>query len=345
MKKTIYPYILAISSACHIAAAQPAGDKVTAEALFDTAKLLLEDAKYAEACHKFSESQRLDPAPGTLLNLADCYEKWGRTASAWATWLDAAASARAAGQTDRERAARDRASALKSRLVTITIDVPDQNRVNGMEIRRDDAEVGIAVWATAVPVDPGTHTITATAPRHQAWKTTVTVVDGVQPVHVRVPLLELEGTETEVPSGSPAAPPPVSQLASYHSGALKQAPSSTGNTPAGRPQPEKRGSRQATWGYVVGGMGVIGLGISAALGLKARAINAESKSYCQTDVWCDARGNNLRQDALGYATNATIAFGIGLSALVAGVALLATAPSATERPPTVAPARWGLNTQ
>src|SRR6478735_9605838 len=50
-------------------------DQAKAEALFDEGRRLLAAARFAEACPKFAESQRLDSALGTLLNLGDCYEK------------------------------------------------------------------------------------------------------------------------------------------------------------------------------------------------------------------------------------------------------------------------------
>ena len=40
---------------------------------------------------------RLDPGAGTLLNLGDCYEKSGRTASGWAAFREAVAVAHRTG--------------------------------------------------------------------------------------------------------------------------------------------------------------------------------------------------------------------------------------------------------
>src|SRR5215204_2648434 len=80
-------------------------DPAAAQALFDQAKELIRQRKFAEACPKLQESNRLDPGIGTQFHLADCYEQSGRVASAWAAFLDVASQARAASQLDREKAA------------------------------------------------------------------------------------------------------------------------------------------------------------------------------------------------------------------------------------------------
>src|SRR5271163_2218463 len=59
-----------------------ASDPAAADALFQKGREAAEKGDWASACPKFSESQRLDPAPGTLLNLADCEEHLGQVASA-----------------------------------------------------------------------------------------------------------------------------------------------------------------------------------------------------------------------------------------------------------------------
>src|SRR5258706_15050741 len=96
------------------ARAEPtSSDKAAAEGLFGDARRLMADGKFAEACPKLEASQRLDPGVGALLNLGDCYEQYGRTASAWVEVREAASAARAGGSTDREAVARGRATALE----------------------------------------------------------------------------------------------------------------------------------------------------------------------------------------------------------------------------------------
>jgi len=59
-----------------------AADAPAAQALFDEAKRAMADGRWAEACPKLEESERLDPSIGTAFNLARCYEHVGRIASA-----------------------------------------------------------------------------------------------------------------------------------------------------------------------------------------------------------------------------------------------------------------------
>jgi hypothetical protein len=73
-----------------------------AEQLFLDGKKLLDAGKTHEACEKFAASQETDPGLGTLLHLASCHEKEGKTASAWAEFNEAQAQAQDHGEKDRE---------------------------------------------------------------------------------------------------------------------------------------------------------------------------------------------------------------------------------------------------
>src|SRR5687767_5825288 len=113
MRKTLS--IIAVTTACmmHVYAAS-AENAAAAESLFNEGKKLSTQGKWQEACLKFEESQRVDPGIGTLFQLANCHEKVGRTATAWAEFREVAASAKASGQGAREKVARERAAALEN---------------------------------------------------------------------------------------------------------------------------------------------------------------------------------------------------------------------------------------
>jgi serine/threonine-protein kinase len=271
------------------ASAQSAADVAAAEALFREGRKLFDEGRTTEACPKFAESQRLAPAPGTLLNLAGCYEKQGLTASAWATFQSAASEAHRKGRQDWEQLARDRAAALEPSLSHLTVVVPETSLVSGLSIRRDGEPLGRAAWSTAIPVDPGAHVVDASAPGYEAWSQSVQVDAGGASRSVTVPAL---GATTAPASPASATP----------------------------------GSAQRTLGLVLGGAGLVGVGIGSFFGLRAMSQENDAHSHCRTDVYCTQQGVDLGNDAKSSAGVATIAFIAGGAALAAGVALFFTAP-------------------
>jgi hypothetical protein len=180
-------------------------DAAAAQALFNDGKKLMTSGKYVDACPKLEESQRLAPAIGTKFNLADCYEHTGRLASAWAAFLSVAAAAKNANQAPREKAARDRAAAIEPKLSRMAVGVPDASKVVGMEVRRDGDVIGEAEWGEAMPVDPGEHTVTVTAPGKRAWKGIVEVQGAASVAKVIVPPMDDEPV-APAPTSTPTAP-------------------------------------------------------------------------------------------------------------------------------------------
>ncbi len=178
---------LTILCAAGLDVGRAADEEATARALFVEGRRLTAAGDYLAACPKFEDSYRLDPGIGTNFNLADCFEHIGRTASAWARFMDVAAATRAAGQTEREKVARARAQALEPRLARLTVVV--RRFVDGLVVTRDGTPLGAASWGVPVPVDPGRHVIEATAPGKQSWSSTAEVPDRAEAVSIEVPAL------------------------------------------------------------------------------------------------------------------------------------------------------------
>jgi len=329
---------LVLVAASAMASAQPA-DRAAAEALFLEARKLASKGKYEQACPKFAESQKLDPATGTLLNLADCYEHAGKTASAWMTWLEAAAAAKARGQVERERMARQRSASLQSKLLYLTIEVPEASGIEGLSVTRNGEPVREALWGTAVPVDPDRYTVAASAPGRKSWQETVVVAPGQAPTHIRVPRLEVEPGSSDIKAEGATAPPMTPPPAAPPPTTAAPPPVAPPPPPATAPPPmasppeadqTQDGTAQRTWGWVLGGVGLVGIGVGSYFGVRTLSKKKESDDHCDAANWCDQEGVDLRDDALRSGDISTVAIGVGAAGLVTGVILLLTAPSGPE---------------
>ena len=136
------------------------------------------------------------------MNLAMCHEIEGKTATAWTEFNEALASARKAARADREKAAREHLTALEPRLSHLTVTVPAGSAVAGLEIKLDGSAVEGKALGTAIAVDPGEHTATATAPGREPWQAKVTLKE-TEAQTLTVPAL----VSTAPPL--PPAPPPA----------------------------------------------------------------------------------------------------------------------------------------
>ena len=147
-----------------------------AEALFRRGKQLIEQNKLAEACAAFERSQQLEPDISTLLNLADCRERNSQLATAWQLFTETERQTHAQSDEISKRlnwVATGRAGQLLPRLSKLSIDVAPDSLIEGLEILRDAVPVAPAAWGHQMPIDGGTHKITARAPGYAPWTMTV----------------------------------------------------------------------------------------------------------------------------------------------------------------------------
>lgn len=285
-----------------------ASDKALAESLFQQGRKALEAKDYDDACPKFAESYRLSGRLGTLLNLATCHQKQGKTASAWAEFTEAAAMAKAEKRREREKYARKQASALEKKLSRVVFEVNDPPP--GVTLSLDGNEVGRAAWGTPVPVDPGEHELALSAPGKQKHTMSVTVKDGPSEQTVSLPALADEASRP----GDPAAP-------------AKPAKEST-------PRRHAEGAADAggsnTLAWVALGVGVVGVGVGSYFGVQTFSKQSDSEDHCD-GTSCDQTGVDLRDEAKGTATISTVAFGVGLAGVAVGTVLLLTAGGSKEQ--------------
>jgi len=293
------------------AAAEPtAPERAAAEALYQQGNELMADKRFAPACEKFEGSQQLDPALGTMLRLADCYDRVGRSASAWGLFREGVSLAHSRGETEREKIATERVTELEKRLSKLELRVDRKNGSAGLEIQVNGRSIPRAGWDTPIPIDPGPQRIAASAPDKAGWSATVDVPEGPVVRSVDVPLL--------------LAKPQDARSATATSGSAMQVGESSSQAATLR-----------TVGYVAGGVAIAGLTVGGILSYKAYDSNHQSLSQCRVDDAnaCTAHGKDLRDAAQQYASSATVVLLGSGALLVGGVVLVLSSRSAEARPP------------
>lgn len=286
-------------------------DPAAAQALFDEGVQLAARGELQRACRKFEASETSDVAVGTLLRLADCYERTGRLASAWSRFREAASLAQTQAMADRQRIATIRAEALGPRMARVRIHVPT-NVPAGFRILLGDNEIQQASWDSPLPVDAGNVTFEAAAPGYMPYRRELVVpaVDGVV-LDVTAPPLE------PIPSTDP---PP----ATVRSITVRSAPAA----PITETVDRGYASRVVGVTFVVlGGMGLATSGVLTAL---AKRHNDASLAYCPDDKrHCSPTGVEKRREAIKLANAATVSVSVGGGMLLTGLIVYWAAPKAT----------------
>jgi hypothetical protein len=261
--------------------------------------------KYAEACPKLEESQRLDPGGGTMLNLALCHESEGRIGTAWSDFKEALSLARRDGRYEREQAAQEHLAALQPKIPRVTLSV--EGAVAGEQVTVDGAPVHQAAWGLPTPFDPGSHQITVAAQGKKTWQSQFDLAVGEQKV-VTIPVLESDLQAAAAPAPAAGEPAPVDASA------------------------EESAKKKRMTGYIVGGVGVVSLGVGAVFGIQALSKRSQSDEHCPADK-CTAEGVALNDEAKTAAWIANIGVGLGLVGIGVGTYLILSAKPKQEAPP------------
>jgi len=275
-------------------AAAPARDAATverADAAFEEGRELFDQGRFKEACEKFELSMQLDPSPGTLLNLGNCYEPQGDLVRALGIFEQAFADAQRSTDPRRKElwtdAARERIAALSRRVPQLSV----RNEPPDAEVALDGNAVERA--SGALRVNPGHHRLEVRAPGKRPYTHEFDIAAG-QRLAINVPALEVET--------GPAPPPPVA------------AP----NEP--EPTYEKSTDTYGPWPYVLGGTGAALLGTSLITGLMANSKAGKLDRECPDDT-CPPSLKSTQDSAKSLALATDVLWISGLIVAGAGVTL------------------------
>jgi hypothetical protein len=251
--------------------------------------------KFAEAFPHLAESFRLDPQARSALNLADCEEHIGKLVNAEKHWIAARDRGAGEGNEPARAEAQRRLSLLEARLPKLSIRGAAA-LPQGTEVLWDGTPLGAVALGSPVPADPGTHPLVVRAAGHQDLRYEVGLTEG-------------QVTSVDVTVGPSMRPVLVAE------------PVETGGH-----------SSRRTIGFVIGGVGIVGIGIGSYLALHAISLHGDSNDACTPG--CTQNGASLNNQAITYANLANVGFGVGLVGLAVGTYLVVTSPS---RSTTVAP--------
>lgn len=148
-----------------------------AEALFRSAQQAVQGGDWETACARFLESNRLDPAPGTVLNLARCSEELGRLASAWKYYKEV--EEKLAEADPRAHYAANKVAELQPRVPTIQFITPQgEDSELAFELIVNGTRYKMATLGVALPFDPGEIHIQVEADGHDPHIVTLDLAEG-----------------------------------------------------------------------------------------------------------------------------------------------------------------------
>lgn len=293
----------AVLASASPARAQETAAQASARGLFDEGVALMGQSRYAEACPKLEQSLAQFAGLGTRGKLAECYEKAGRFASAWAAYKEVAQLAASAGDTTREKVANERATALEPKLAYLTL-VPPSSDVPGLVVKRNGVTMALD---KPEPVDAGLVQIEATAPGRRPFTTQIMATSG-QTSRLALPNLDPLGPAPTTALPRPRTEPPA----------------------APRPTRTEATPWQVPVGLATGGAGLLTLAVGGIVGLSAKSTydDAFTRGACDaTTRTCDGAGQNDTESARRTASTATILVGAGAALTAIGAVLWLTAPS------------------
>ena len=277
----------------------------TADRMFQEGRTALAEENYELARSHFERSYKIDPALGTLLNLAVCEEKLGKLRAALGHLQEALDKAEQGDQ--RRPLIAQRLARLESRVPRLTIR-PSRPLDPGVRLSLDANPLAAADIGKTLRLDPGTHVLDCAGPRGERCTTVFKLEEGQDAV--QVPTVS---TPTPMP---PSDPPSSSRISEMPRGPEK-APAS--KAPAG--------AERRSFAYAAGGFGLASIAVGLIAGASVLHQKGVVAAHCD-ERECDDEGLAAAEKGKTMSAVSTLATGIGVVIMGASVYVLVTAPSA-----------------
>jgi hypothetical protein len=311
-------FSLVVVSAMTCSAVATADDQGSST-YFHEGQRLMKAGNYREAGPQFEKALALNPGAGTKFNLADCYEKTERPASALALFREVEAVTRQVAQNERSAAAKERADALEARVPTVIVRAPWIERLPNATVTLDGKALTLKDIETPIKVDLGKHLAIARAGQRETRAEAE---------------VKAEGTSATLALEAPA------ELSSPSAAAASPATNATSSTAAEDPS---RGRGQRIVGGIVAGVGLATSIVGGVVVLGAKGSYDDAKDACGGAPRCTADQRADADNAASRADVGGVIFGAGLVFLAGGVVLYLTAPKATGSTVGLAPAPNGFS--
>lgn len=278
-------------------AAEPsAADRETARGLVIEGRKKLGAGDYEGARKAFQAAHDIMGVPTTGLDLAKALEKLGKLVEARAIALEVtripAKPREPEAFTEARPAAQALADQLEARIPALEFRISGPPEGTAAQVLVDGEPVPPAALSFPRKVNPGEHTVEASAEGFGSERRDVTAAEG-KTVPVEIALTPLPGATASAPQGG-AGP----------------APDSGGD----------RGPSAPVWAWVAGGAGLVALGVGGYFAYDHIKVRGEVNDHCP-DGACDAKAySDDDVSALQARWNRDLGLAIGLGAVgLAGV--------------------------
>lgn len=281
-----------------VAQSRPGQPLDPAEKLFEEGRTAMAAKDYATACARFESSHKVSPGGGVLANLGDCEERRGRLIAARDAFK---AAAELFTKADKKQYALERASSIALTIPRLTVDVAEPKPA-GLELLLDGKPFPAR---SETQLDPGTYAVVLRAPKYRDKTYSVTLAAGEKRT------LTTERLESDAPLVAPAPDRPQVMVA------------------------DSSGMPWRTTGFVLAGVGAVGLGVGAVTGLMAIGSAGTVRDNCNRTTTPAVCTNQEGLDAMSsgstQSTLSTVGFVAGGTLLAAGIVMIVVAPKSDKK--------------